>query len=349
MEGIRVVRVWSYMAANEGFFKRILDYMSYMISAVIASPFVERADVVIGTSPQFFTACAAYIVSKIKRAPFIFELRDMWPESIKAVGAMKDSVIIRVLEKIEIFLYRKAVRIVSVTNSFKQKLIERGIDGLKIEVITNGVDLNCFKPCAKDSDLVERFDLEGKFVAGYIGTHGLAHALETILNVAKKLSEKEEGQDIRILMLGNGASKEKIVRKAREMKLGNIIFLDSVPKEEVVRYLSLLDVSIISLKKIPLFATVIPSKLFESIGMGIPVLHGVAGESAEIVKNEKVGLIFEPENEQELLEKLLKLMRDKELYGQLRANCIAAAPKYNRTDLAKQMLNILENVQRLHG
>ena len=140
MEGIRVVRVWSYVTANKGFLRRILDYASFIVSAVLQAPWTQDVDVVVGTSPQFFTACAAYLVSRMKGVPFVFELRDIWPGSIKAVGAMGDSAAFRVLEKIELFLYRKAARIVSVTESFKKTLVRRGIDGEKIHVVTNGVD-----------------------------------------------------------------------------------------------------------------------------------------------------------------------------------------------------------------
>ena len=346
MEGIKTVRVWSYITANVGFTRRILDYVSFMVSAIFASPFIRKPDLVIGTSPQFFTVCAAYGISRLKRVPFVFELRDIWPESIKAVGAMKDSAIIRFLEKVELFLYRKAARIVSATNSFKKKLVERGIDGSKIDVITNGVDISRFKPGRKDVELVKRFGLEGKFVAGYIGTLGMAHALETLLQAARKIKDKEEGDDLRLILLGNGARKDAIVKKAKEMQLENVIFFDSVPKEEVVRYWSLLDVSIIHLKKTQLFTTVIPSKLFECMGMGIPVLHGVAGESTEIVEKERIGLVFEPENDNELVGNLLKLKEDTVLYEQLKANCIAAAPKYDRTILAGNMLGILEEIHR---
>lgn len=140
MDGIRVVRVWSYITANEGFIKRILDYVSFMATAVLAAPFIHKVDLVIGTSPHFFTVCGVYLVSRMKRVPFVFELRDIWPESIKAVGAMGDSPVIRLLEKVEMFLYWKAARIVSVTESFKRILIGRGVDGHKIAVITYRVD-----------------------------------------------------------------------------------------------------------------------------------------------------------------------------------------------------------------
>lgn len=346
MEGIRVIRVWTYITANEGFAKRILDYVSYMVAATSASPFVRKPDLVIGTSPLLFTVMAAWAVGFLKRIPFVFELRDIWPESIKAVGAMSDSVVIRFFEKIEMFLYRKAARIVSVTNSFKQTLIKRGVDGGKIEVVTNGVDISRFKPSAKDGELVRRYGLEEKFVAGYIGTHGMAHALETILEAADKIRALPDGGRFRFILLGHGARKEVLKEKARQMGLDNVLFIDSVPKEEVVRYWSLLDVSIIHLKKTPLFTTVIPSKLFECMGMGIPVLHGVAGESAAIVEHEKCGLVFEPENSDELIDKLVRLSGEPGVYQELQANCLRGAAKYDRKVLAAKMLAILEDIQR---
>jgi glycosyltransferase involved in cell wall biosynthesis len=340
MAGIRVIRVWSYITSNEGFVKRILDYLSFMVMATLTAPFVRKSDIVIGTSPQFFTVCAAWAVGKMKRIPFIFELRDLWPESIKAVGAMQDSPAIRFFEKVEMFLYRQAAQIVSVTNSFKKTLIGRGIDGGKIKVITNGVDISRFKPMPKDVELVTRYGLEGKFVSGYIGTHGMAHALETILEAADRF--QQIGEDaFRFILLGHGARKQALKEMAREMGLQNVIFIDSVPKEEVPRYWSLLDVSIIHLKKTDLFTTVIPSKMFECMGMGIPILHGVAGESAEIVEKEEAGVVFEPENPGELQEKLLLLREDKELFEKLREKGLTAARNYDRSALAGQMLDIL--------
>lgn len=344
MDGIKVIRVWSYITANEGFARRILDYVSYMVSACLASPFVRQPDLVIGTSPQFFTACAAYLVSRMKRVPYVFELRDIWPESVKAVGAMGDSTVIRFFEKLEMFLYRKAARIVSVTESFKRTLIARGIDRNKIEVVTNGVDASRFKPLPKDAELVAKYGLEDKFVAGYIGTHGMAHALETVLEAAARIRELEQGDDFRFILLGHGARKAALVEKARQMGLDNVIFIDSVLKDEVPRYWSLLDASIIHLKKTQLFTTVIPSKLFECMGMGIPTLHGVAGESAEIVEREGAGLVFEPENSGDLVEKLILLKSDEQTYARLRENCLRGALNYDRSELAGRMFTILEAV-----
>jgi glycosyltransferase involved in cell wall biosynthesis len=344
MEGIRVIRVWTYIAANEGFTKRVLDYVSFMLTGAVSALFVRKVDVVVGTSPQFFTACAAWMVGGLKRVPWVFELRDIWPESIKAVGAMQDSLAIRVLERIELFLYRHASRIVAVTHAFKDTLVHRGIAGNKIDVITNGVDLSNFSPLPKDVDLCAELGLNGCFVAGYIGTHGLAHGLETLLDAAQILEQVPGAKNIRILFLGDGAKKAQLVESAKARGLRNVVFVASVPKDQVPRYWSLLDVSIIHLRKSDLFTSVIPSKLFECMGMGIPVLHGVAGESAAIVQNEQVGEMFESENAQQLVDALLKLRADETRFKSYQANGLSAAKRYDRKQLSATMLEILKKV-----
>ena len=344
MDGIRVIRVWSYITANEGFVKRILDYQSFMLSATLAAPFVRGVDVVVGTSPQFFTACAAYLVSRLKRIPFVFELRDMWPESIKAVGAMKDSMVLRALERVELFLYRKASRIVTVTHAFRNTLMRRGIDGTKIDVVTNGVDLSHFAPQSKDAELVQQLALQDMFVAGYIGTHGMAHALETLLEAAETLQLMPGADNVRLVFLGDGARKLDLVAKSEAMGLRNVLFLESVPKHQVVRYWSVLDVAVIHLRKTDLFTSVIPSKLFECMGMGLPVLHGVAGESAEIVVREQVGQVFESENAQQLVAGLLHMRDNPAAYADFQRNGLLAARRYDRKNLALQMQQVLVNL-----
>lgn len=343
LDGIRVIRVWSYITANEGFIKRVLDYVSYMVTATVASLFVWRADVVVGTSPQFFTAVAGWAVGALKRIPFVFELRDLWPESIKAVGAMEQSKALDAVEKLELFLYKKAARIVSVTHSFRRTLGQRGVDINKIDVVTNGVDISRFSPRPKDAELEDALGLKGCFVAGYIGTHGLAHALETLLEAADRLQRQAPNLNIRLLFLGDGARKVDLKMQATALGLRNVVFVDTVPKEQVARYWSLLDVSIIHLRKTELFTTVIPSKLFECMGMGIPVLHGVQGESAEIVQREGVGQPFEPENAGQLTDLLLALQADPEQLAAYKRRCLASAKHYDRTTLADSMLATLQS------
>lgn len=345
MSGIRVIRVWSYIASNEGFAKRILDYLSYMVTASVATLFIRRVDIIVGTSPQFFTACAAWSASLFKRCPWVFELRDIWPESIRAVGAMGRSRTLDMMEKLELFLYRRATLIVSVTNSFKRNLAGRGIDPGKIHVVTNGADLSHFHPRDKDTGLVRQLGYDGKFVAGYIGTHGMAHGLETLLEAARML--RDEGRrDIHLLLLGNGARKAELCAQAEVLGLDNVTFVDTVPKAEVARYWSILNASIIHLRATPLFETVIPSKLFECMAMGIPVLHGVRGESAEIVEANDVGLTFGPENAQQLRDRLVELADDEPLAQRLGRNGTAAAAQFSRSVLAREMLAHLSDTAR---
>ncbi|MCI1193786.1 glycosyltransferase family 4 protein [Calidifontimicrobium sp. SYSU G02091] len=338
VDGIEVIRVWTYITANEGFLRRTLDYMSFMIAAVLAAPFVRDVDVIVGTSPQFFTACAAYAVSRYKRVPFVFELRDLWPESIRAVGAMQSPMLLRWLESLELFLYRRAALIVSVTHSFKRDLERRGISGDKIVVITNGVDLSHFAPRTKDDALARDLGLNGKFVAGYLGTHGLAHGLRTILEAARQLKAQPEGADVVFVLLGDGAEKKALKAEAERLGLDNVLFLDTVPKHQIPRYWSLLNVSIVHLRRAELFTSVIPSKLFECMSMGVPVLHGVTGESAEIVEREGVGRIFEPENAEQLAKTLLAMKGNRDLLESYRVRCLKAAPRYDRAVLAMRML-----------
>jgi glycosyltransferase involved in cell wall biosynthesis len=349
IEGIRVVRVWSYIARNEGFAKRVFDYMSYMLTAFIAGLFIRKVDIIVGTSPQFFTVCAAYALSVFKRCPWVFELRDLWPESIRAVGAMKRSWFLDRLEDLELFLYRNSNGIITVTKSFRNNLIERGIEPHKIHVVTNGVDISRFHPMPKDRALLMQHGLDGKFVAGYIGTHGMAHALDTLIESAEMLLNSDRGRGIHIIMLGDGAQRSQLKAKADSKGLSNIQFIESVPKDEVVRYWSLLDVAIVHLRKSDLFETVIPSKIFECAGMGIPILHGVRGESADLVQEHEIGWTFEPENASMLAQKLCMVReRPKEL-RRLALNGPRAGRAFDRKVLAGVMLDILECIATRDG
>lgn len=341
MDGINVIRVWSYITENDGVVLRIFDYISFMITSTIGSVLVSKVDIVIGTSPQFFTACAAYLVSRFKRIPFVFELRDLWPESIKAVGAMSDSMILSLLEWVEQYLYKSADAIVPVTHSFKGYLVERGIPFNKIHVVTNGVNLSHFSPRQRDEFLLNKLGFGNHFICGYIGTHGLAHGLETLLDAAEHLSANGHS-DVCMLFLGDGARKLSLKAEAESRGLTNVVFIDTVPKSEVVMYWSLLDVSIVHLRPIDLFSNVIPSKIFESMAMGIPLLHGVAGESAEIVEREKVGVVFGSGDHKALCDGILHLKADRDIVDSYRRRCLEAAPKYDRVQLASDLLAILE-------
>lgn len=344
LDGIKVVRVKTYITANEGFVKRILDYMSFMVSGFFAGLFQKKPDVIVATSPQFFCACAGWALSAVRRKPFIFELRDIWPASITAVGAMKDSKAIRLLEKVEMFLYKRADAIVSVTHAFKQELIERGVDGSKIEVVLNGVDLSRYDPQEKDTELANQYGLEGKFVAGYIGTHGMAHGLEHIVTVAERLQDNDE---IRFVFAGGGAARQKVVDLVEQKGLKNVVLIDRQPKEMMPRLWSLCDVSLVPLINSDLFKTVIPSKIFECMGMGIPTIMSVPeGEATTIIKETGSGLVVESENVEQIADAVLKLHEENDLYQSIRSRSIEAAPKYSREIMAADMVSVFERSLR---
>ncbi|MGR5389342.1 glycosyltransferase family 4 protein [Vibrio crassostreae] len=340
LDGINVVRVKTFITANEGFVKRILDYMSFMVTGFIAGLFQKKTDAIVATSPQFFCACAGWALSAVRRKPFVFELRDIWPASITAVGAMKDSLVIRMLEKIEMFLYKRADAIVSVTHAFKKELIERGVDGSKIEVVLNGVDLSKYEPQGKDTELAKQYGLEGKFVAGYIGTHGMAHGLEHIVSVAERLQHDD---NIRIVFAGGGAARQKVVDLVQQKGLKNVVLIDRQPKEMMPKLWSLCDVSLVPLVNSELFKTVIPSKIFECMGMGIPTIMSVPeGEATAIIRETNSGLVVESESVDQITAAILKLHEDQELYQQVRTSSIEAAPKFSRDIMAADMVSVFE-------
>lgn len=307
-DGIHVVRLWTYVTANEGFLKRTLNYLSYMVAAVLVAPFLSSCDVVLSTSPQFFNGLAGYLVSRLKRAPWILEIRDLWPESIVAVGAITYRPVIRLLEGLELFAYRKADHIVVVTDAFKAHMLARGISSKKVTVIKNGVDFSLYKkPPHGAFDLVRELGLEGKFVVSYFGTHGMAHCLQTVLEAAKEL---REWKDIVFLLVGDGAERSRLVAMRDAMALSNVMMLDQQPKEKMPKLWSLSSVSLVLLKKSPLFKSVLPSKIFESMAMERPIILGVEGESAELVMSAGGGICIEPEDAKDLASQVLNLYRD---------------------------------------
>ena len=340
MDGIRVIRVWSYISANEGFGKRILDYVSFGVTSFLHGLFV-KTDLIVATSPQFFTAVSGRWLSLCKRKPWVMEVRDLWPESIKAVSAMKsDNMIFSYLEWVEKRLYKSAKKIIVVTDAFRDKIASRGIDKNKISVVKNGVLMEKFKPVEKNRQLLSQLGLEGKFIFGYLGTHGMAHKLDFIVECAAKITD----EDIHFLFIGNGAQKENVRNLAVQLRVKNCTFLDSVPKNEIADYISITDVALVNLMKSETFQTVIPSKIFENASMQKPILLGVEGESKSIIEQYDAGICFEPENEAAFLDAVYRLKSDAQLYGKLQEGCKHLALDFDRRKLALKMLEIFNQV-----
>lgn len=336
-DGIRIIRVWSYIAENKGFIKRTLDYISFSISSFIIGMF-QKMDVIIATSPQFFTALSGRTLSFWRQTPWIMEVRDLWPESVKTVGVLKDNIFIKYFEWEEKKCYKSAAKIIVVTDSFAKVLIEKGVKKEKIFVIKNGVDRDLFKPTPKDMHLIKELGLINKKIIGYIGTHGMAHKLDFILNCAKNMQGKN---NYHFLLIGSGAEKAKLLKIKEDNHINNVTMLDPVPKTEVSRYISILDLALVNLRKSPLFKTVIPSKIFENAAMHIPIIMGLEGESSEIIKKYNAGLCFEPENEQDFNQKLNYILGNYEFYKKCQAGCEALARDFDRKTLAHKMLHII--------
>lgn len=333
VEGIKVIRLWTYVTANEGIVKRTLNYVSYMFATIIAAPFLPSADVVLSTSPQFFNGLAGYFVSRMKRSPWVLEIRDLWPESILVVGAIKNQHVIRVLEYLEMFAYRKADRIVPVTEAFRRYMIDKGVDEEKIVVIKNGVDLDFYRDGSGDVELRRQLGIEGKFVASYFGTHGMAHHLETVLEAAERLRDRD---DIVFLLVGDGAERDRLARIRDQKKLDNVIMLGQQPKDRMPVLWAVSDASLVLLKKSDLFKSVIPSKIFESMAMRKPLIMGVEGESLELVESAGSGLAMQPENSGDLVRCVLKLANNPELCEKLGISGHEYVEKYyDRRNLAR--------------
>jgi len=336
MDGIKVVRVWSYITPNRGMVKRILDYVSFALSAIIAGLFI-KTDIIIATSPQLFTAMAGYVASVFKRRPWIMEIRDLWPESIKAVEAMRDNKGLKILDRLVLFLYRNADRLVVVTESFKERIHACGVDLDKIHIIKNGVHLHKFKNTGKDQTLLDDLSLNDKFIVAYIGTHGMAHKLDFIADCAAKVNPA----DIHFIFLGEGAYKERLRKRVDDLGLINVTLLDAVSKSEVNRYISISDVALVNLKKSETFKKVIPSKIFENAAMQKPILLGVDGEAKQIVNFYNAGRCFEPENETDFLTQLHHLYENKAAYLEYQKGCLDLAYAFDRKLLAERMYRVI--------
>lgn len=344
LDGIEVVRVWTYIAPNEGVVRRTLDYLSFMLAGILAGLVLPRPDVIVGTSPQFFTACGAYLLSRLVRRPWVFELRDLWPDSIVAVGAMRESAAIRALRRLEYVLYRRADRIVSVTQAFRDVLTKNGIPPEKIAVVPNGVDLGTLRPGPKPADLVARHGLEGQFVAAYVGTVGMAHGLETLLGAAESLRDR---CDIAFVVVGEGAERRTLEDQAARRGLHNVRFIGSVPKAEVVRYWWLADVALVLLRDREVFRHVLPSKMFEAMACGRPVVLGVRGEAAALLARAQAGVVIPPEDARALAAAVARLADSPAERAQWGENGRAFVEReHDRDRLAAAMLHVLTAVAR---
>jgi glycosyltransferase involved in cell wall biosynthesis len=345
MDGIKVIRVWTYLAQNAGMMRRTLSYISFLASGVLSSWRLKRPDVVVATSPQFFCGWAGVWVARMWRAPFVLEIRDIWPESIAAVGALRRRPLLRFLEFLERRLYRAADHLVTVGDGYKARILVRADVADRISVVTNGVDLQRFVPRAADPAFLREHGLDGKFVCSYVGTIGMAHGLEVIVEAAKILKERGR-DDIRFCVVGDGAHRERLCQAAADSGVASsVIFTGRQPTARMPAILASSDVCLIHLKACELFESVIPSKIFEAMAMERPILIGVRGTAVDIVRRANAGLEFEPGCADQLAACVIRLADDPSLHFRFGMKARAFVERhYNRDALALEMLDRIEQV-----
>lgn len=344
LDGIPVHRCWSYATPNRGFLKKVVGHLSFMVTGWFglsrAARSEGRPDVVIVSSPTFFSVITAWAWCSWRGVPYVFEVRDLWPAVFVELGVLKNRAAIAVLEWIELFLYRRALRVVAVTRSFADAIEERGIPRAKLGVVTNGVDAELFRPRSPDPDLARSLGLEGKFVVLYLGAHGISHSLTKLLAAAEALTDLP---DVHFLFVGEGARKDALVAAADEAGLRNVSFHGGVPKSDVPRFYSMASVGLVPLRDVALFHTFIPSKMFELLAAGVPVVGSVAGEAAEILNESGGALVVAPEDGQAVADCIRRLHGDaalRERMATVGREFVVA--NYTRTALAAHYSELLE-------
>ena len=343
LDGIAVHRCRSYVTPNKGFVKKSLGHLSFAwtgLGGLSRAAREARPDVVIVSSPTFFSVATAWLWCAPRRVPWVFEVRDLWPAVFVELGVLRNRLLIWTLERMELFLYRRATRVVTVTRSFRDHIARRGIDAAKIGVVTNGVDLDRFTPGPRDEDFARANGLGGKFVVLYLGAHGISHALGRVLDAAERLRDLT---DVRVVLVGEGAEKDALVADAQRRGLANVVFVGGVPKDEVLRWYRLADVGLVPLRDVPLFATFIPSKMFELLACGVPIVGSVAGEAAEILRESGGARVTPPEDVAAIEREIRALHADAALRRGLgEAGRAFVAERYSRRKLAAEYLAILE-------
>lgn len=346
MHGIRVIRTWMYLTANEGFLRRTLNYVLFAAAAVLASLRAERPDVVVATSPQFFCGIAGAVVARLKRRPFVLEVRDLWPDSIVQLGQLRSPRAVRFLETIESALYRSAAGIVVVTRSFADHIAARGIPRERIAFVPNGIDPELFRPRAPgpaEHALLRENGLEGKFLVAYVGTLGLAHGLVTIVDAAERLRDEK---DIVFLLIGDGAERARLEAEIARRGLTNVRLLGLRPRSEIPSWLAVIDLCLVMLRDLPVFATVIPSKVFETLAQERPMLLAAPrGEIRSLVEEPKAGFVIEPEDADALAGTVLAARANPaDAAARARAGREWVERDYLRDALARRMAAFLEHL-----
>ena len=341
VDGIRVLRSWTYVTPNEGFAKRTLNYLTFACAAIFLSFRSGEQDVVLATSPQFFCGMAGAIVARLKRIPFVLEVRDLWPESIVQLGQLSNRRLVWVLEKLETWLYREAQGIVAVTEAFADHIQLHGIPRDRIAIIYNGIDIDRFRPIPADKQLLRRAGVEGEFVVAYIGTLGIAHGLDTALEAAESFRD----QSVAFLFVGDGADRARLVRERDRRGLSNVTFVGLRPREEIPYWIASVDCLLVMLRDLRVFETVIPSKIFEFLAQERPVVLAAKGEIRRLVLQANAGLVVDPESPEQLVRAIRAVSADPQgARERAAAGREWVQRRFRRDQLARALVRFVQDV-----
>ena len=340
LDGIRVLRCWLYAVPNRGIGRRGLDHLSFMLTALLFGlPRLPTVDVVVVSSPTLFSALAALLIARLRRVPFVMEVRDLWPAAIVSLGLMRPGLAVQALERLARFLYGQAARVVVVTEAFADRLADEGVPRSKLEVIPNGADTRLFSPLTDGSASRAGLGLDGRFVVAYVGSHGLSHGLSAVLDAAAAQP------DVTYLLVGDGADRDRLLAERERRQLSNVIMRPSVGKADVPGLYAAADVCLVPLRDVPLFEAFVPSKLFEVLAAGRPVIGAVRGEAREILGRSGGALLVDPERGDQLAAAVSQLRADPALRAQLsRSGRAFAEQYYDRDALAARYLEVLRDV-----
>jgi hypothetical protein len=323
-----------------------LNFASYFFTAVWASLWLKKPNVVVATSPQLFCGWAGVWAARLKRVPFVLEIRDIWPESIAAVGAMRKGKRVRLLEWLERKMYLAATHIVAVGTGYRDNILGK-VPSMKerVSVITNGVDGNQFRPQPRCPELVERYQLDGKYVCSYVGTVGMAHGLEVVVDAAERLQHLGR-KDIVFMIVGDGARRAALEEMARDRGVADqIVFTGRLPKKEMPAILATSDCCLVHLRGTELFGTVIPSKIFETMAMQRPIIMGVAGPALGIVMEAHAGHAMTPESDEELAQIVVGMADDLQRTTDMGRDARQyVLDYYNRDELSSKYLELLHSI-----
>jgi glycosyltransferase involved in cell wall biosynthesis len=340
LDGIRVLRCWLYAVPNRGVGRRGLDHLSFMLTALaFGLPRLGKVDVVLASSPTLFSALSAWLIARVRRVPFVLEVRDLWPEAIVGLGLMRPGPVVQFLEALARFLYRQAALVVVVTEAFADRLAAQGVQRGKLAVIPNGADTRLFSPAADGSCARKALGLDGRFIAAYIGSHGLSHGLGAVLDAAALQPE------VTYLLVGDGADRERLLAERDRRGLSNVVMRPSVDKAQVPGLYAAADVCLVTLRDVPIFDAFVPSKLFEMLAAGRPIIGAVRGEARDILARSGGALLIEPERGDQLAQAVERLRSDPALRAELASKGRAfAVAHYDRDTLAARYLELLGKV-----